>query len=246
MPQGIKDKKKTSAKTLNASKKLAQAERETKNNLSAGFLENLKSKIPYKKLKAEKLKRKQFIIPLIIVLLIALLYIFKGLFVVATVNGEPITSIAFLNEMKQESGKQSLNSLITQALITQEAKRKNIKVSNKEIDSQMKTIENNLKSQGENLDAVLSQRGITKQELRNQIKIQLMVNKLLGNKAKVTDKEINDYYNKNKKSLPPGMDEKSAKQSIKQQLQQEKIASVFQTWLAGLRAKAKINYFINP
>lgn len=191
------------------------------------------------------LAKKQFIIPLVIVVIIALLYYFKGLFVVATVNGQPITSIALINEMKKESGKQSLNSLVSESLILQEAHKQNITISDKDIDGQINTLESSLTSQGQNLDDVLSQRGMTRNDLRDQIKVQLIVDKMLGSKVTVTDKEINDYYNQNKSSLPSTMDEKSAKASIKQQLRQQKIASAFQTWISGLEQKAKINYFVN-
>ncbi len=199
----------------------------------------------FKNINLKNVYKKQFIIPIAIVLLVALLYYYKGLFVVATVNGQPITSVALINEMEKESGKQSLNSLVSEMLITQEARKRNVIITDKDINSQTRTLEDSLSTQGQSLDSILAQRGMTKNDLRDQIRIQLMVDKMLGSKIKVTDKEINDYYNKNKSSLPPTIDEKTAKTNIKQQLKQQKIASAFQTWLSNLEQKAKINYFVN-
>lgn len=250
MPQTRKTK--TASKSIKKTATTVKISKEDGKNekpLNASFAVNITKKIRNinlsKNINAKSVLKKQVIIPVIIIILIAFLYYFKGLFVVATVNGEPITSVALINEMEKESGKQSLNSLVSESLIMQEAHKENVTITNKAIDNQIKTLKDSLSAQGQSLNSALSQRDMTENDLRDQIRIQLMVNKMLGNKIKVTNKEINDYYNKNKSSFPPGMDEKSAKSSIKQQLEQQKIASYFQTWLAGLEQKAKINYFVN-
>src|SRR5436305_244591 len=61
-------------------------------------------------------------IPIAIVVLGAILiYFSKGMFIVATVNGEPISKAQFAQEVEKQAGKQVLNSLVTNVLIKQEA-----------------------------------------------------------------------------------------------------------------------------
>lgn len=193
----------------------------------------------------KKLRQPKVIIGLIVVFLAVGIFFLKGLFVAALVNGEPIARIQIVKELEKQGGKQALSSLVNQALILQEAKKKKIQVSQSEIDAATKEIENSLKSQGQNLDAALKAQGMTRQELFLQLKLRNLVEKLLADKISVTDKEITDYIEKNKETLPTGMKEDEIKKSVQEQLKQQKMSTVSQSWLAELTKNAKINYFVN-
>lgn len=192
-----------------------------------------------------KLKKPRVFIPLIIVILILVAFFFKGLFVVALVNGEPITRIAIIQELEKQGGKQTLSSLINQTLILQEARKKNVQVSQDEINAAAKKIEDSLKGQGQNLDTALAMQGMTKQDFLMQLRLRSLVEKLLADKIKVSDKEIADYIDKNKETIPAGMKEEEIKKNVTEQLKQQKLATESQTWLAELNKNAKINYLIN-
>lgn len=191
------------------------------------------------------LKTKKFLILLFLILIGGVLFYFKGLFVAAIVNGQPISRIAVVQELEKKGGKQVLSSLVTQALIEQEAQKKNVAVSQKEVDEAVKRVEDSLKKQGQSLDQALAFQGLTRNDFINQTKLQKLVEKLLAKDIKITDKEVNDYIEKNKNNIPEGMKPEEATASAKQQLQQQKLGSKAQPWIQDLQKKAKINYFVN-
>lgn len=191
------------------------------------------------------LKKRNILILLAIVIVIGALYYLKGLFIAAIVNGQPITRIAIIQELEKRGGKQTLSSLTTQALILQEARKRNVDVNQKEIGEEVKKVEDNLKKQGQNLDSALSLQGLTRQDFEKQIRLQKLVEKMLSHDIKVTDKEVNDYIKKNKDSIPDNIKPEEVTASARQQLQQQKLGTKAQEWLADLQAKAKIQYFVN-
>lgn len=194
---------------------------------------------------AFKVKRAYLISAVVIVVLLALAFFFRSLFVVAIVNGQPITRLAYINELEQTAGKQAMNSLVTKTLIQQEAKKNNVSVSNSEVDAQIKTIQDNLAKQGQQLDSVLALQGMTMPALREQIYLQKLVEKMVGKNITVSDKEISDYIDKNKDSLPQTASQADLKKQVHDQIYQQKLNDKVQTWIQGLQQKAKVSYLIS-
>ena len=192
-----------------------------------------------------RFKTRKFLILLLIIIVGGVLFYFKGLFIVATVNGQPVTRIALIQELEKRNGKQMLSSLVTQILIEQEAQKQNISVSKEEIDNEVKKVEEGLKKQGQTLDAALGFQGLTKNDFIAQIKLQKLVEKMLAKDIKVTDKEVADYIATNKDSIPTDLKPEEVTASAKQQLEQQKLSTKAQPWIEGLQSKAKINYFVN-
>lgn len=207
--------------------------------------ENLESFSVIESSGSKKSGKKRLFILLIILILAVVLFFTKGLFIVAFVNGQPITRLTLIQELEKQGGKQTLSALVNQTLILQEAKKKNVDVGQKEIGDAAKQIEDNLKKQGQNLDTALIMQGLTRQDFLMQLKIRSLVEKLLADQIKVTDKEISDYIKKNKETLPTNLKEDEIKKGVKQQLEQQKLASKSQEWIASLNKNAKINYFVN-
>ena len=182
---------------------------------------------------------------LVIIIIAALLFYFKGLFVAATVNGQPILRLSLIKELERKGGKQMLSSLVTQTLILQEARKRNIDISQKEIDEQVKNVEGSLKKQGQSLDTALTFQGSTRKDFVTQIKLQKLVEKMLEKEIKVADKEVEDYIEKSKSSIPKDMKSEEVTASAKQQIKQQKLGEKFQQWLQKLQSAAKIQYFVN-
>jgi len=133
-----------------------------------------------KLLNKKALNKKALIALLVVFVLVATGLLLKKELVVATVNGQPISRLTLIREMEKSSGKQVLEGLIGRTLILQEAKKQNASISQEEIDQEMEKIEENLKSQGQDLNQLLSFQGIAKTELEEQIRIQKLVEKLVG------------------------------------------------------------------
>ncbi len=180
-----------------------------------------------------------------IIVVAVLLYFAKGLFIAALVDGKPISRLTIIHRLEKQGGKTTLDSLVTETLILNDAAKKNITVSQKEIDDQTKTIQTNIEKQGSTLDQALAQQGMTKSDLNQQIKLELTLNKLVGKAAPVTDKEISDYIAQNKSQLPTGEDDNTLKGQVTQQLTQQKQQQAIQAYVQSLKTKAKVTYFVN-
>lgn len=192
-----------------------------------------------------KLKKSYLIAGLAVLLLAGLLYAFRSLFIVAMVNGQPISRVAFIQELERTAGKQTMNAVVTKTLISQEARKQNVNVSDDEVNKEIKKIEDNLKQQGQRLDQVLTLQGMTKDQLVEQIRIQKMIEKMVGKNVKISDQEVAAYVEANRESLPQGQDENALRSGAKERLQQQKLNEEVQKWLENLQKNAKIDYFMS-
>jgi SurA-like N-terminal domain len=181
----------------------------------------------------------------IIILLILLLagfgfYFLRKWLVVAEVNGQPISRLDFNHELEAQSGEQVLNALIAKSLLFQEAGNKHITVSQSEVDNKMKEFQKTLSQQGETLDQYLQTKKMSKDSFLEQIKLQIIIEKLLGKDISVSDKEVNDYIDQNKDMLPQSVKPEEIKAEVKQELISQKIQMKIPTLIQGLQKKAKI------
>ena len=180
------------------------------------------------------------------VLVIAiLLYIFRGLFIVAIVNGQIITRWSIDQQLEKQFGKKTLETVLTKKLILQEMQKNNITVTDAEVNTEIKKIEDTLKKQQRTLTEALAEQGLSRADLMDQLKIQKMIEKYFDKDSQVSDKEIDTYIEQNKDSLPQTEDQNAIRDSVRTQLKQQKLSGKFQTWLASLQSKAKIQYFVN-
>lgn len=188
---------------------------------------------------------KNQIIVLIALAVVAVLYLARGLFVAAIVNGQPITRIAVIGELERQLGKDALDATIDKTLILQEAKRQNIKITRADLDNDIAEIEASLTQQGQSFDQLLIFQGMTREEFIEQLKVQKTVEALLGKDIVVTDEEVDKFFEENKSSLPEGTDEATLKNNIKEQLKSQQISDKYQAWIEELRNKAKIYTFVD-
>lgn len=178
------------------------------------------------------------------VILIILAYTVKGFFIAAVVNGRPISRLAIIQKLEKTSGKNLLDSMITEKLIQNEARAKNILVSDDEINEKIKQIEKQVTSQGNTLEKALALEGMSMNDLKRQITIQKDVEKLLADKINVTDEEVTKYIADYKITIPKGQDA-SFKEQIKNQLKGQKLNASAKALIDELKSKAKIRYFVN-
>ena len=191
---------------------------------------------------------KRYLLFVLVILAIGgVVYFGFRLFFAASVNGRLISRFSVIKSLEKQGGKTTLDTIILKALINQEAKKRKVDVTEKELDAELVKIESNVTSQGTTLEALLLQQGMTKKDLANEIKLQLLVTKMVSDKVSVTEKEIDEYLASQNEQSSSDLDQSTpeitrdqAKEAIKQQKTQEEI----QNLVADLKAKAKINYFI--
>jgi len=195
--------------------------------------------------------KKPILVVLIVILLVlaGLVYLFKGQFVVALVDGKPIWRWTLIKELEKQGGSQVLDTLITETLILQEAKDQNVEISLDEINQEMGKIEESLSQQGQKLDEALKSRGMTKDNLIEEIRVQKIIEKLAGKDVEVSDEELDKYIEENKESLSKDVFGEEVKiedirEDIKEELRQQKINEGLSSWLDSLHEKAKVKYFL--
>lgn len=173
-----------------------------------------------------------------------LAYLGKGLFVVALVDGKPISRFALDRELEKQGGKQTLDDLITKTLIGTEAKKVGITVTNEDVQVEIKKISNQVQAQGTTLDAALAMQGTTLATLEDNIRIQKTVEGLLKDKLVVSEDEIKTYFDENKASYGTDPKYDELKETIRQQLSQQKLSTEFKSWIDSIRAETGITYFV--
>ena len=194
--------------------------------------------------KSIKIGIKTAIIIAVVIIIGALAYVYKGLFIAAIVDGSLISRLSIIEELEKASGKSLLDSLINEKLVQKEVSAKKIIVSDDEINGEIKKIEDQVASQGSTLDAALAAQGMGMDDLKKRIIFQKEVEKLVADKINVTDEEVAQYIQDNKISIPEGQEAAAAGQ-IKNQIRNQKLNTEAQTLLTNLKSKAKIQYFVN-
>lgn len=195
-------------------------------------------------LKFKKPKPLVIIVVIVVVLILATLFFAKGLFVAATVNGSPVSRLSVIRELEKQGGKQTLESIISKNLIEAELKKQNISVTPADVDEEIRSIEAQATSQGGTLSEALAAQGRTEESLREQITLQKGVEKLLADKTAVSDEDIDTYLKTNKPLPPKDMPIEDFRKQVGDQLQQQKFQQEAQKWIADLKAKSKIQYFV--
>lgn len=190
------------------------------------------------------MKIKKILIAIGLIVLIIALGLLKNHFVVANVNGEQISRIELIRELEKTEGKRILDSLVIQTLITQEAKKRNVSVTDENIQGEIAKIEKNISDQGQKLDDLLAVQNLTRKQLEEQIVIQILLQKMVGENIQVTDIEVDDYIEKNKESLPEDTNMDELKTNIKEQLKQQKLNGKIQELIQKLQKEAKIDYLL--
>jgi hypothetical protein len=110
--------------------------------------------------------------------------------------------------------------------------------SKEDVDKKIQEIEKSLGGK-ENLDAALAQNQTTIEDLREQLTIQILVEKILADQLQVTDEEINKYIADNKEATA-----KLTKEEVKETIKTEKLNEKFNTWYEEIQNKASIiRYF---
>jgi parvulin-like peptidyl-prolyl isomerase len=181
------------------------------------------------------------VIGILTVVLLLALALSKGYILAAIVNNKPIFRSQLTQTLMSRFGKQTLEGMISEKLIAEEAQRSGVSITQEEIDKQEEEV---LKSFGGKvtLDELLKFQGTTKSEFDGQIRLQLLVNKLLEKDVTVTDEEIASYKETNR-ALMVSSDEAGLKEEARNTLLEQKINEKIQPWFTELKNKAKIFKF---
>lgn len=157
--------------------------------------------------------------------------------VIAWVDHTPITFFQYYGVLNDRYGSQTKEQLIDEQLVLNEAAKRNVSVSQQEIDNQINTIKQQTAGEGD-FNQLLAQQGLTMSELQRQVKLQLLIKKMFTSEASVSAQEVDAYIEANKDQYPEAS--AGAKQEVKDQLEQQKVVDVFRNWLAQQESGSRV------
>ena len=213
---------------------------ESQSNFST---QNNELKTVTNKSQTPQIKPYYVVIGVIIVALLSLLYYFKSFFIVAIVNGQPIWRSTLNNQMAKQYGQQMLDTLITETLIEQQAKNKGIMIDDDKVASETAKIEESVASQGQTLDQILILQGMTRDDLKKQLRLNLMVEQLAGSDASASAEEVTNYIKDNSTTLPKDLTGNKLTEYVANLLASQKKSQSIQSWLVNLKQGANIQTF---
>jgi len=159
------------------------------------------------KLKMLKIKPKVVIVILIIALLVSGLAIGTRYWtagpnstVVAKVNGEAITKDELYALLLEQAGQQGLNLLLAQKIVDLEAKKEKISISEQEIQTALEEYYANYGGE-ENFKEILALSGSSLTKVKENLAHTLKLKKLLEPRITVTEAEVKDFFEANKKDF---------------------------------------------
>lgn len=199
--------------------------------------------------KLDVLSKKNKMVLLVIIGLILLgiiIFTNRGLFIAALVNGEPISRLELIGDLEKQYGAEGLNKMIDKRLILQEAEKQNLSPTAEEISAKRKEIVDQVSGgDEENFKQILSSQGLTEDEFNEELKIQLVAEKMLNNNVEVTDEEFSQFIESNPDLMDNAEDKEAAEASLREQLKQQKLQSAYSTWIQKLREEANIVNLVN-
>lgn len=184
---------------------------------------------------------KKFYIILVIAGLLLLFIYKKSWFVAATVNGSPITNLELQMRLNREFRTQTLTQLINEKIILSEAAKNNAVVSDVDISKKISEVETNVGGVAA-LDSLLSQQGQNRESIRQQIKLQLSIEKLYANEATVSAEEVTKFIEQNKDQLQ-ATDSAGQQTESYNAIKNQKLTQIFSQKFQDLKNKAKIQIF---
>jgi hypothetical protein len=209
------------------------------------------SKISTKKSPAKgfSIDRPKLMKYLITILVVVLSFTLIDLFVqylnngysMAVVNGVRIPKSDFYDRLEKAQGAQAAETLIEEELIEQEATRQGYTVSESDIDERIQQIQDELGSR-DDLNAALDANGITMDDLRRSVRLDLLAREVLEPGIEYTEEDIKEFFDQYKDVLYTEDDVKfeDKKEEVTQYYLNQKIDEAKTAWLAELKADAKI------
>lgn len=120
--------------------------------------------------------------------------------VVAKVGKQSITKDNLYTFFVEQNGEAALDTLITKNVIEQEVEKEKVSVSEKDIDTELQGL---IESYGgeETFNQQLATSGLTMEDVEEDVKTNLQIEKLLESRIKITDEEMKTYFDENKDSF---------------------------------------------
>ena len=152
--------------------------------------------------KAKKPKNKRLIASIVggVVLIGAIAggaYAYTNTQTVGSVNGDRITKSELYDTMANVYGSAAVESLITKKVIEQEADKRDVKVKDSEINEKVDAYKESYGGE-EALISALEASGLTLDDLKEDLEVNIKIEKLMQEDIEISEDEVKAYYEENK------------------------------------------------
>lgn len=242
MPQFMATAKKTTKTSAKATTSKRADQKVTAPKKSSRKKETTQSTISESATSSESrtpkiLTRKYLYAIVVILAFIGVLFTISRFWVVAWVDNKPITKFELYALLEKRDAGKTTEELIVQRLLESEGKKQNQAVTDAEIQSEIKKIEDQQGGAAQ-LDQILSIQQLTRDDFAKLVRLQLLKQKLFSGGVNVTTDEVTKYIEENKEALPAavlnnpeGSEAAQLKLNVEEQLRQTKINDNFNKWL---------------
>jgi hypothetical protein len=167
----------------------------------------------------------------------------------AVVEGKRIPRSEYIKELETAYGATVVDQLIDEEIIKIEAEKAGVEATDEEVNKQLETL---IESVGgkEVYDTVLQQNNIDEEELKDQIRLSILANKVLGPTIEYTDDDLKSFFNQYSAQLFPTetealeegekLDYEQYKDQVEQRYIEQKVYENEGAWLEDLRSQYKI------
>ncbi len=159
----------------------------------------------------------------------------------AVVNGVRIPKSEFYDRLEKAYGGASV-TLIEEELIKQNASKEGVTASDSEIDERVGEIETQIGGR-EALDSALLANNITLEDLRRQIRLDILTTKLLESKVEYTEDDVKAFFESYKGALYPSEENvtyEDKKDEITEAYMKQEVENLKVQWLEEAKAEARI------
>lgn len=175
--------------------------------------------------------------------------------VVAKVGSESLTKDDLYTFFVDQNGEAALDTLITKNLINQEVEKEKINVTDKEINAELQELIDSYGGE-ETFEQQLTASGLTQDDIKEDIEVNLKIEKLLEPQIEITEDEMKTYFDENKDSFAQKKqvkashilvaDEKTAKE-VKEKLEKgedfAELAKEYSTDTASAESGGDLGFF---
>lgn len=125
---------------------------------------------------------------------------FSGDETVASVGDAEISKDALYEKMVASSGAATLDAMISNEVVKQEADKADIKITKEELEAEMAVYEESYGG-AEALEQALAASGMSIADLKEETETYLKVEKIIGPDIEITDEQISAYFEENKEAF---------------------------------------------
>ena len=158
----------------------------------------------------------------------------KGDRVVGSVNDIDINESQLNEALQKQYGTEVLEQLMANEVIKQEAEKKKLTISEKDLNEEYEIYANYYGGEDQLLES-LKTYNMEKQDILNDIEIYLLTVKVMEQSITLTDEEVQAYYDENKANYLSDEDDQlpfdKVKEEVRQDLLKERIDSEYDAWL---------------